>query len=145
VAKNTPAKEKDYSQRDVLDKLGIKLGQVGALVSQTEAPFDEMLYQKILTRLTLSPTDDSTIKLNVVLVQIDTNSDAVAILREWRPRIEAAGSIWLLSPKRTQEGYVDQRDLIVAGQQAGVVDNKICSVSDTISAMRFVIRKADRP
>jgi hypothetical protein len=145
VAKNTSAKEKDYSQRDVLDKLGLKLGQMGALVSQTEAPFDEALHQKILTRLTLPQIDDTHIKLNVVLVRIDANSDAVAILREWRPRLEAAGSIWLLSPKRGQSGYVDQRDLIIAGQQAGVVDNKVCSVSDTTSAMRFVIRKADRP
>ena len=142
---STPAKEKDYSHRDILDKLGIKPGQVGALVSQTEAPFDEALHQKALTRLELPPLDDPTVKLNVILVQIDSSSNAVAILREWRPRLEAAGGIWLLSPKRGQSGYVDQRDLIVAGQQAGLVDNKVCSVSDTISAMRFVIRKSDRP
>lgn len=34
--------------------------------------------------------------------------------------------------------------LAFGGDAAGVVDNKICSVSDTTSAMRFVIRKVDR-
>src|SRR5437764_98260 len=56
----------------------------------------------------------------------------------------AASGIWLLTPKRGQPGYLDQRDLILAGPTAGVVDNKTCSVSDTTSGIRFVIRKIDR-
>jgi hypothetical protein len=39
---------------------------------------------------------------------------------------------------------VDLRELIGAGPAAGLVDNKSCSVSDTTSGMRFVIRLADR-
>ncbi len=71
--------------------------------------------------------------------------DVVALLQHWRSRLEPAGGIWLLTPKRGQPGYVDQRDLIAAGLAAELVDNKVCSVSDTTSAMRFVIRKRDRP
>jgi len=40
--------------------------------------------------------------------------------------------------------YLNQSDLIPLGLAAGLVDNKICSVSDTESAMRFVIRRKDR-
>nr|MBA2451381.1 DUF3052 family protein [Chloroflexota bacterium] len=69
----------------------------------------------------------------------------VALLETWKPRLQPNGGIWLLTPKRGQPGYVDQRELIAAGLAAGLVDNKVCSVSDTTSAMRFVIRKADRP
>jgi hypothetical protein len=81
----------------------------------------------------------------VVLVAADVSTDATSVLREWRSRIHPAGGIWFLTPKRGQPGYVDQTRLIVAGGQAGVVDNKVCSVSDTVSALRFVIRKAARP
>jgi len=71
-------------------------------------------------------------------------TDVVRVLSTWRARIDPAGGIWLLTPKRGQPGYVDQRELILAGPSAGLVDNKICSVDDTTSAMRFVIRRADR-
>ncbi len=75
---------------------------------------------------------------------IDETTDAVALLKKWRQHLTPSGGIWLLTTKRGQPGYVDQRTLIVAGQQAEVVDNKICAISSTVSAMRFVIRKKDR-
>ena len=72
------------------------------------------------------------------------DGDLVDILVDAIAPLADNGFIWLLTPKRGQPGYVDQRELILAGPAAGVVDNKICSVSDTQSAMRFVIRKIDR-
>ena len=81
----------------------------------------------------------------MVLVWADASTDAVKTLQDWKTKIDPSGGIWLLTPKRTQPGYVDQNDLIEAGKLAGVVDNKTCSVSDTSSGIRFVIRKADRP
>ena len=80
----------------------------------------------------------------MVLVGADASTDVETVLNQWRQRIDQAGGIWLLTPKRGQPGYIDQRDLILIGPAAGVVDNKTCSVSDTISGIRFVIRKVDR-
>ena len=80
----------------------------------------------------------------MVLVGADASTDVEAVLKRWRQRLDQAGGIWLLTPKRGQPGYVDQTELILTGPAAGVVDNKICSVSDTLSGIRFVIRKADR-
>ena len=40
--------------------------------------------------------------------------------------------------------YFNQTDLIPLGGAAGLVDNKICSVSDSESGMRFVLRLKDR-
>ena len=82
--------------------------------------------------------------LDVVLVGADASTDVASVLETWRARIDQAGGIWLLTPKRGQAGYVDQRELIAAGPAAGVVDNKTCSVDERTSAMRFVIRKTDR-
>jgi hypothetical protein len=134
--------EKDYSHRDVVDKLGIKPGFVVAFVSEPVA-VDALLRERVLDRVGRGPADDNE-PLDLVLIGADASTDAEAVLKRWRPRIDQAGGIWLLTPKRGQPGYVDQRDLIDAGPAAGVVDNKICSVSDTTSAIRFVIRKTDR-
>jgi len=58
--------------------------------------------------------------------------------------VGGCGVVLLLSPKREQPGYVDHRALIDAGPDARMVDNKSCSVSGTVSGIRFVIRRADR-
>ena len=135
--------EKDYSHRDVVDKLGIKPGQVVAFAEEAGA-FDEDLRRRVLARSGRDPADRGEV-VDVVLAAADASTDAVATLNRWKRRLEPSGGIWLLTPKRGRPGYVDQRELIAAGRAAGLVDNKVCSVSDTTSAMRFVIRRADRP
>ena len=134
--------ERDYSHRDVVDKLGIKPGFAVAF-EPAPAQIDAALRERALNRAGRPAAADGE-PVDVVLVGADASTDVEAVLSRWRGRIDPAGGIWLLTPKRGQAGYVDQRELILAGPAAGVVDNKICSVSDTISGMRFVIRKIDR-
>ncbi len=135
--------ERDYSQRDVIDKLGIKPGLNVAFVAAPRE-VDPGLRQRALERSGRDQPREGDEPFDVVLVGADDSTEVEALLRAWRRRIDQAGGIWLLTPKRGQPGYVDQRELIQAGPAAGVVDNKICSVDDTTSAMRFVIRKTDR-
>lgn len=135
--------DKDYSHRDVVDKLGVKPGYAVAFVAAA-GPLDGALRERILRRVGRPPADDGE-PVDLVLATSDVATDAVALLGCWTPRLRPTGGIWLLTPKRGRPGYVDQRALIAAGLAAGLVDNKVCSVSDTTSAMRFVIRKADRP
>jgi Protein of unknown function (DUF3052) len=134
--------ERDYSHRSVVDKLGIKPGHAVALVSLA-GPLDSDLSRQALERAGGGPADPDELA-DVVLISADASTDAVAVLRQWRTRINPAGGIWLLTPKRGRPGYVNGPDLIAAGLAAGLVDNKICSVSDDTSAMRFVIRRKDR-
>jgi hypothetical protein len=134
--------ERDYSHRDVVDKLGIKPGFAVAFEA-SPTPIEPALRERALERVGRSAAADHE-PVDVVLVGADASTDVEAVLRHWRGRIDPAGGIWLLTPKRGHAGYVDQRELILAGPAAGVVDNKICSVSDTTSAIRFVIRKIDR-
>ncbi len=134
--------EKDYSHRDVVDKLGIKPGYTVAW-DTAEGQLDEPLRERILARAGRPLARDDEL-VDVVLIALAEGSDAVEILTLWRPRLRPSGGIWLLTPKRGRPGYLDQRSLIAAGQLAGLVDNKVCSISDTTSAMRFVIRRSDR-
>jgi hypothetical protein len=101
------------------------------------------LRQRILARTERPPAGPEE-AVDVVLALVDERTDIVAVLRRWKARIKPNGSIWLLSARRGHPGYINQQALIAAGQEAGVVDNKVCSVSTQFSAMRFVIRRAER-
>jgi hypothetical protein len=135
-------RERDYSHRDVVDKLGIKPGFAVA-IDETAAPIEPELRARVLDRVGRDLAPDGEI-VDVVLVGADASTSVEAVLKLWRARIEQNGAIWLLTPKRGQTGYINQADLIPLGVAAGVVDNKTCSVSDTTSGIRFVIRKVDR-
>ena len=134
--------EKDFSHRDVVDKLGIKPGFAVAF-DAAPLPIPDDLKARVFARVGRDPTAEDE-PVDAVLVGADASTDVEAVLKRWRKRLDQAGGIWLLTPKRGQPGYVDQTELILAGPAAGVVDNKTCSVSDTISGIRFVIRKVDR-
>ena len=135
-------RERDYSHRDVIDKLGIKPGHAVAFAAAPLA-IDASLRIRALEKAGRAEASDGEL-VDVVLVGADATTNVELVLKTWRKRIDQAGGIWLLTPKRGHKGYVDQTELILAGPAAGVVDNKIASVSDTTSAMRFVIRKTDR-
>jgi Protein of unknown function (DUF3052) len=135
-------RERDYSHRDVVDRLGIKPG-FSVAFDEASSPIDAELQARVLARAGRDEAANDE-PIDVVLVGADASTDVASVLSEWRQRIDQAGGIWLLTPKRGQPGYVDQRELILIGPAAGVVDNKTCSVSDTISGIRFVIRKVDR-
>lgn len=135
-------RERDYSHRDVLDKLGITPG-VTVAIDDSAATLSADLLSRVLDRVGrgLAAADELA---DVVLVAADADTDVASLLSHWRTRIEPNGGIWVLTPKRTRPGYVNQSELIPIGLHAGLVDNKVCSASETTSALRFVIRKADR-
>ena len=135
--------EKDYSHRSVEEKLGIKPG-CAVLVADGAGLVSNALRAGIEAAAGRSGAEDDE-PLDVAVVSVQAGDDFVEVLERWRGRLEPAGGVWLLTPKRKQPGYVDQNELIAAGPAAGLVDNKVCSVSETVSAMRFVIPKAARP
>jgi DUF3052 family protein len=134
--------ERDYSHRDVVDKLGIKPG-FAVTFDASPVAVDANLRDRALEKTGRAEATDGE-PVDVVLVGADSSTDFATVLSRWRTRIDPAGGIWLLTPKRKQPGYIDQTELIRLGPSVGLVDNKICSVDDTTSAMRFVIRRADR-
>ena len=65
-------------------------------------------------------------------------------------RMDEAGGLWVCWPKRTARGSarldsdIDENVVRAVGLDAGLVDNKVCAVDETWSALRFVVRRADR-
>jgi hypothetical protein len=135
--------EKDYSHRDVLDKLGLKPGLAVRVAGKGDPALLARVRERVGRGLVRRGLAD------VVLYWPRGAGEITPTLVELRGAIVENGGIWVFTAKRDQRsasglGYLNQSDLIPLGLAAGQVDNKTCSVSEAESALRFVIRKKDR-
>jgi hypothetical protein len=136
--------EKDYSHRDLTDKLGLQPGWAVRVVGQGD---------KALLDKTLEKVGRALVKANaladVILYWPKTVAEITPRLIKLKQAIAQNGGIWVMTAKKNYQSasgmaYLNQTDLIPLGLAAGLVDNKTCSVSATESGMRFVIRKNER-
>jgi hypothetical protein len=58
------------------------------------------------------------------------------------PRMRAGGVLWTLRPKGSKD--LTEREMMHAGQAAGLVDVKVVSFSDVLTAEKFVVPVARR-
>lgn len=77
-------------------------------------------------------------------------TDRARLNAEWARLADAAapaGAVWVAWPKSTSsvQTDLDEGALRAALQSTGWVDNKMCSIDDTWSAMRFVVDTKRRP
>ena len=128
-----------YSTRPLIDKLGVKPGAKVVVLGVDDAAFLKELRERtpdITDRKPKSPCD-------IVFLGARTTDDLERInhVKTW---IEPNGAIWIVRPKGGRSELRDT-DIIQAGLDAGLVDNKIASFSETHGAMRLVFRIKDRP
>src|SRR6185295_12450115 len=141
-----------YAAKDVTDKLGIKPGQAVRVVGAGDAGLLERVRAK--TGRDLAAEHE---RADIVLYWPATADEITATLRTLKGVIAPAGGVWVISSKRGKVGpggapygrsierpYLPDQTLIPLGLDAGLVDNKICSVSEQETAMRFVIRRSER-
>lgn len=129
--------ERSYAHRDVLDKLGIREGSRVRL----EGPVPEELARRIAGRARIVRDVDP---VDIVVWRIESLAEAEAGLGPAGRRIVDDGGVWVLTAKRDHPGYVKQTDLIPIGKDAGLIDNKVCSVDEATSAIRFVVPRETR-
>ncbi len=131
-----------YAAKDVLDKLGVKPGDAVLVAGRP----DPDLVARARKKAGRPPARAGELA-DVVLYWPRSESEVTPRLRALRKRIVEVGGIWVISAKRGQERtgrpYLAS-EVIALGLAAGLVDNKICSVSVSDTAMRFVIRRSDR-
>jgi hypothetical protein len=82
-----------------------------------------------------------------LMVFVQSQAELRAQLTPLARALAPAGSLWVAWPKKSSGVASDLTEGVVqaAGLAAGLVDNKVCSVDATWSALRFVYRLADRP
>lgn len=128
--------ERDYSHRTLVQKLGVEPGLRVSVLDIDDPGF--------FAQLADTGADIST------RVRKDTDIFIIALERyadmKQLPALEGSmvsnGGIWVVHPKGQKN--ISQAEIINLGVEAGFVDNKSCSFSETHSAIRFVIPKSRR-
>ncbi len=139
----TPSPATGYSGTPLVVKLGIRpgtrLGLLGA-----PAGFDDALGtlpRGVVVRRRAQS------ELDVIVAFCTQRAELERRLPGWRRRLHPAGGLWLAWPKRSSGAATDLGEASVRelGLAACLVDNKVCAIDATWSALRFVYRRADRP
>ncbi|MGH9732235.1 MAG: hypothetical protein ACRD4A_11070 [Candidatus Acidiferrales bacterium] len=131
------SQERDYSDRLLIDKLGVKAGQRVAVLGVESAEF--------LTDLTARVPEYSCGKriadADLIFFSAEARGD-LSRLESLARSIRRNGAIWVVYPKG--QSHIREIDVIQAGKAANLTDNKVCNFSSTHTALRFVIPIAKR-
>ena len=131
-----------YSGTPLVRKLGIKPGAMLGVLGEP-AGFDATLGE-------LPPGVEIRHRargpLDVVVAFFSKRSDLERRLPALRSALASDGGLWIAWPKRASGVPTDLTDNAVRelGLAAGLVDNKVCAIDATWSALRLVYRLADR-
>jgi hypothetical protein len=131
-----------YSQRSLVDKLGIK---PGAKVCILGAPRG---YTKTLGPLPAGATAVKTPKPGLDFIHFFTTQRAELEKRfaALQKALAPAGMLWVSWPKKASGVATDVTEDVVRGVALarGLVDVKVCAVDDTWSGLKLVRRLKDR-
>jgi hypothetical protein len=128
--------QKIGNPKSLIDKLGVKPGHRVVVIDVHDTAFETELSQR---------THDVSTRLRRDVDAIFLGADSVAALRKLhklRDYIKREGMIWTITPKG--KNRIKDSDVMAAGKQAGLVDVKVAAFSDTHTASKFVIPKAQR-
>jgi len=128
----------DYSHRSVVQKLGVKPDERVEVVGDVGAGLRKDVKEALGRGLVRSGDLDGAI---VMVQSVEEGEEA---FESYRPRLRDTGYLWLITPKRGQEGYVNQMALVPGGKRHGLIDNKTCSIDEERSGIRFVVPRALR-
>ena len=129
--------ERDYSHRLLIDKLGVKAGQRIAVLGVESAEFLTDLIARVPDYSRGKRVDNA----DLIFFSAEARGD-LSRLESLARSIQRNGAIWVVYPKG--QSHIREIDVIQAGKAAGLVDNKVCSFSNTHTALRFVIPIAKR-
>lgn len=130
--------EKIRNPRGLMEKLVVKEGQRVAVVGVEDQSFLDALLVRTrdVSRDGLMPEADH------VFYEADEPDD-LGRLPELQASIGKQGALWVISPKGKGARLKDV-EIMAAARDAGLVDTKVVSFSDTHTALRFVIPIAKR-
>jgi hypothetical protein len=130
-----------YSETPLVKKLGIKPGFNIAFVNTPLEFLEELTLPenvKVNSRLKKS--------LDLVLLFVKSEKELQKKFAVYTDRLFPAGMIWVAWPKKSSGVTTDLsfNNVQSIGLATGLVDVKICAVSDVWSGLKFVFRIKDR-
>jgi hypothetical protein len=133
-----------YSGTPLPQKLGIGEGDEVALIGAPEWLEDLLGGVPSVTQL---HTDlDSDALFDVIVVFVSWRAELEAELGRLRDHMAPACGLWIAWPKKAAKVPTDMSDNVVreVTLPTGLVDNKVCAIDETWSALRLVIRRENR-
>lgn len=130
--------ERIYSTT-LLDKLGIRPGMRVAILGVADDAVRAQIADRTSDLTDGWPEPDT----DVVLLGADSTTE-LEPLAELATRIRPNGAIWVVSRKGRTATLRDV-EVMAAGRDAGLIDNKVASFSETHTALRLVIPVHLRP
>lgn len=115
-----------------LDKLGVKAGMRAAILDLEDPDFAAELALRASVVTDLSGLD--------ILVYGADSAEALARIGDLVPALADRGALWIVSLKGKLLKVKDV-EVMAAARAAGLVDSKVCSFSDTRTALRFTRRR----
>ena len=128
-----------YSQTPLLKKLGISEGSRAALLGMPSGLDLELPPHVMVSRQVRGPVD-------VVLVFVTKTSQLNRRFELLAAAIFPVGGLWIAWPKKSSGVQSDVTDHVIRelAIDHGLVDNKVCAIDDTWTAMRVVWRVENR-
>ncbi len=132
-----------YSGTPLPRKLGIKPG-VRLLHVNAPEGLDDWLAPLPEGVVACAPGEEG--KADVILFFTKEATQLAARFGEWAGRLDPAGGLWVGWPKKSARvpTDLDGNKVRAIGLAGGLVDNKICAISEVWSGLRFVYRRKDR-
>ena len=127
------------STKPRLDKLGVIPGMRACALGTFETAFTA----ELADRLAAQPSTTARGRFDAIFRTLEVPRDLLAIAK-LREHLEPAGALWLIyrKGKGAQLGERAVREALLA---AGLVDVKVVSFSDSHTALKTVIPRAQRP
>ena len=138
MAISVKPKEKDYSHRTTVQKLGVKPGERIEVQGDVGPGLRKDVKEASGRGLVKGG------ELDGAIVAVNSVEEAEGVFAAYRPRVKDSGWLWLITRKRGHDNYLNQLLLVPFGKRAGLIDNKTCSIDDTRSGIRFVVPRALR-
>jgi hypothetical protein len=132
------AQTADYSHRTVVQKLGIKPDQRVEIAGDVGPGLRRDVKSTLGRGLVRSG------ELDGAIIYVQSLEEAEEAFESYRPRLRDTGYLWFITPKRGQEGYVNQMLLVPGAKKRGLIDNKTCSIDELRSGIRFVVPRSLR-
>ena len=123
------------SEKPLLDKLGVKAGMRVAVIDVDDASFLCHLAARTKT------LDKAAKGVDIILLGVERPDD-MKRLGELKGRIARDGAVWVVYRKGRKD--FNENDVLRLGLESGMVDVKVVRFSDTHTATKYVIRKAER-
>jgi hypothetical protein len=122
------------STKPLLDKLGVKPGMRVTVLGVDDADFAAQLAERVSAGNDVQDAD-------IVFYAANEPGD-MARLATLKGQIKRDGAVWVVY--RKGRGDFNENDILRLGLESGMVDVKVVRFSDTHTATKFVIRKAER-